>query len=184
MSGASTPTVCAFLAVGSNIDPEKSITTALEALQAVMPVEATSTFFRTRPLQRPEQADFFNGVWRITTHRPALEVKHQILRPIENELGRARSADPHEARTLDLDLILYGDVVISEVDLVLPDPDIRRRPFVAVPLLELAPELVLPDDGRKLSSLPVARDTSDLEALDGFTDRLKRIIAKKRTTKR
>ena len=179
MTALSTGSVCAYVAVGSNIEPEKNIPAALNALRAVVPVGAISTFYRTRPLERPEQPDFFNGVWRISTNRAPFELKDRVLRPIEADLGRSRVADPYAARTIDLDLILYGDEVCAEADLVIPDPDIRLRPFVAVPLLEIAPALVLPDDGRDLSSLPVTGDTSGLVALTEFTARLRQVIAGK-----
>lgn len=168
--------VIAYVAVGANIEPEANIAAALERLHSEVPVRAVSTFYRARPLERPEQPSFLNGVWRLLSRRSPRDLKHRVLRPIEHGLGRRRTSDPHAARTLDLDLIVYGDEVHSEVDLVLPDPDIRRRPFVAVPLLELAPGLALPDTGEMLSALPAANDTSELEALREFTELLRRII--------
>ena len=76
-----------------------------------------------------------------------------MLRRIESELGRVRSADRYAPRTIDLDLLLYGDLVIDEPGLRIPDPDIRIRPFIAVPLLELEPGLVMPDTGEAIAGL-------------------------------
>ena len=74
------------------------------------------------------------------------------MRKIEKQLGRVRSADKFVPRNIDLDLILYGTLVIDELGLVLPDQAVRHYSFVAVPLLELAPDLLLPDTGLPLSA--------------------------------
>ena len=102
----------------------------------------------------------------------ARTLKFGILRDIETELGRTRGADRYAARPIDLDLAVYGDAAIDEPDLRIPDPDIRERPFVAVPLLELAPNLVMPDSGESLASLSVARLGDGLEAAEDFTRQL------------
>jgi dihydroneopterin aldolase/2-amino-4-hydroxy-6-hydroxymethyldihydropteridine diphosphokinase len=82
-------------------------------------------------------------VAEIETDAPPAEVKHRILRPIEHKLGRERSDDRYAPRPIDLDLILYGNLAMNEEDIRLPDPDIMERPFLAIPLSELAPDLVL-----------------------------------------
>jgi len=165
-----------FVAVGSNVDPERNIPAALRSLKRFAPVTATSTFFRTPPLSRPEQPMFYNGVWQLHTTRSPRELKFEVLRCIETELGRERTEDRHAPRPIDLDLILYGDRVIGESDLCVPDPEICQRPFIAIPLLELAPHLVLPDTQQRLSSLAVIRTATDLEALRDFSEHLERLI--------
>jgi 2-amino-4-hydroxy-6-hydroxymethyldihydropteridine diphosphokinase len=165
--------VKAYIAVGSNIEPEKNIPEALERLKRYAQIKAISTFYRTLPITRPEQPSFLNGVWQIDTAGKARTLKFEILRRIEAELGRVRTEDRYAARTIDLDIALYGDAVIDEPDLHIPDPDIRRRPFIAVPLLELAPCLVLPDTGEQLSSLTTTRATEHLVPAYDFTESLR-----------
>jgi 2-amino-4-hydroxy-6-hydroxymethyldihydropteridine diphosphokinase len=126
----------AFIAVGSNIEPEKYIPQALHCLKQLVTVTASSTFYCTKALGRPDQPDFINGLWQVqTTHLP-YHIKHHILHNIENRLGRTRTTDKYAPRTIDLDLILYNDLQIHTPDLVLPHPDVER-PFVYVPLYEL-----------------------------------------------
>jgi 2-amino-4-hydroxy-6-hydroxymethyldihydropteridine diphosphokinase len=168
----------AYISVGSNIEPEKNIPEALEKLKKYVRVKAISTFYRTVPIGRPEQPAFLNGVWQIDAEQSARELKFHVLRQIEAELGRVRTKDKYVPRTIDLDIALYGDVVINESDLRIPDPDIRQRPFIAVPLLELAPLLVLPDTGELLSSLDIVKAIQELEPVYDFTEILReRIIA-------
>jgi len=170
--------VNAYISVGSNIEPEKNIPEALEKLKKYVSVKAISTFYRTVPIGRPEQPAFLNGVWQIDAEQSARELKFDILRQIEAELGRVRTEDKYAARTIDLDIALYDDMVIDEPDLRIPDPNIRQRPFIAVPLLELAPRLVLPDTGELLSSLDIVKATQDLEPVCDFTEILReRIMA-------
>ncbi len=170
--------VNAYISVGSNIEPEKNIPEALEKLKKYVCVNKISTFYRTIPIGRPEQPAFLNGIWQINAGQTARELKFDVLRRIEAELGRVRTEDKYAARTIDLDIALYGDMLINEADLHIPDPDIRQRPFIAVPLLELAPLLVLPDTGELLSSLDIVKVNQDLEPVCDFTRNLReRIIA-------
>jgi 2-amino-4-hydroxy-6-hydroxymethyldihydropteridine diphosphokinase len=168
--------------VGSNIDPQKNITGALSLLRRQVTVTASSTFYRSRAEGRPEQGrpqakslchqEFSNGVWRIHTAIEPSPLKFDVLRSIENHLGRRRDVrDKFADRTIDLDLILYAECIIDAPELRIPDPGIVR-PFVAVPLLELAPGLILPD-GRPLAELPGANDPTGLEPLAELTAMLR-----------
>jgi len=143
----------AFVSIGSNIDPEKNIPAALELLCREVEVRAISTFYATEPVGAPGTPSFFNGAAKIETGREPRELKLVVLRGIEKKLGRIRSADKYAPRTIDLDLLIYGAIVINEPELVIPDPDICTRAFVAAPLLELAPGLILPDSGKKLEDV-------------------------------
>jgi 2-amino-4-hydroxy-6-hydroxymethyldihydropteridine diphosphokinase len=126
----------AFVSVGANIEPQRNIRAALEILRQATRVVASSTFYRTEPLGRPDQPAYLNGVWLLETDRPAVDIKPALLSPVEQRLGRARTGDKYSPRTIDLDLVLYGDLVIEDHDLHLPHPDIRR-PFVYFPVVEL-----------------------------------------------
>jgi 2-amino-4-hydroxy-6-hydroxymethyldihydropteridine diphosphokinase len=126
----------AFVAVGANIRPEHNIRAALTLLREKACVLASSTFYRTRPLGRVNQPLFVNGVWLIRTDRTPLHVRDRLLQPVETKLGRRRTDDKFGPRTIDLDLILYDALTVSDGELTLPHPDLGR-PFVCLPVLEL-----------------------------------------------
>jgi 2-amino-4-hydroxy-6-hydroxymethyldihydropteridine diphosphokinase len=130
-------TSTAFIAVGSNLEPLVNIAAALRLLQTQVQVTACSTFYRTEPLGcGKDQPSFVNGVWRIETTLTPLDVKYDVLWRIEDRLGRLWTQDRFNARTIDLDLILYEDLVIARPELVLPHPDLAR-PFVWTAVKEL-----------------------------------------------
>ncbi len=84
-----------------------------------------------------------------------------------------RTADKYAARTIDLDVLLHGNLVLNDEDCCIPAPEIRSRPFLQAALLELAPDLILPDTGQTLASLVRADEIAGLERLDGFTSLLR-----------
>jgi len=169
--------VIAYVAVGSNIKPERHVPWALATLAEVVEVLGSSTFYRTAPLGDRDQPRFVNGVWQIATAIEPRRLKYEVLRGVEAAVGRVRSDDRFAPREIDLDLILYGDRAIDEPGLELPDPEIEERPFIAVPLLELAPELVLPGGGgRPLAAETVVERTSELEPLPELSARLRECV--------
>jgi len=161
-----------YVAVGSNIEPETNIPAALELLRRAVEVTGVSRFYRTAALGRPGDPDFANGAFRVRTTLGPRELKEKVLRPIEAQLGRERGADPSAPRTIDLDIALWGDEVIGEPGLRIPAADISR-PFVAAPLLELAPDYVLPDTGRPLSSVCSKANRARLVPAEELTRTLK-----------
>jgi 2-amino-4-hydroxy-6-hydroxymethyldihydropteridine diphosphokinase len=142
-----------FIGVGSNIDPYANIERALDALGDRMNVTAISPFYRSRAVGADGQPDFVNGVFAAAAGLPPRELKYGLLRRVEASLERRRTTDKSEARTIDLDLLLYGDRVVDELGLTVPDPGLRRYPFVALPLLDLEPGMVLPGGAEKLIDL-------------------------------
>ncbi len=96
---------------------------------------------------------FLNAAAEIVTRSGPRELKHTILRRIEEELGRVRTQDRNAPRTIDLDIAIFGELVVEEDGLVLPDPEILTRAHVAVPLADLAPEWRHPADGRLLREI-------------------------------
>ena len=152
----------AFIAVGSNVDPLVQIPEALRLLAERVTVRAVSTFYQTKAIARPEQSDYRNGMFKIQADVSPMNLKMNVLRDIENKLDRVRTKDPLAARTIDLDVVLFGNLVIDEDGLRLPAPDVRERAFVAVPLLELAPDLLMPDTGEPLASLQSAKSGASL----------------------
>ena len=162
-----------LVAFGSNIEPEENIFQALVLLDEQCGVADVSTVYRTRALERPDQGDFLNGACRLSNAPQPRALKFDVLRPIEERLGRVRGPDKFAPRTIDLDIALYGGVVLDEPDIVVPDPDIRTRVFLAVPLSELAPQAVLPDDGVELQAMAQTFDLKNLNRECEYTKRLK-----------
>lgn len=162
----------AFIGIGSNINPEENIPRALRLLKDAVQVVGISTFYRTEALERRELPAFYNGAIAVETDLPPRDLKFRILRAIEQRLRRQRSEDSHAPRTIDLDLLLYDELVLDENDLVLPDPDILRRAFLAVPLCELAPEMILPGDGRSICAIAAGFHPQSMETLVDFTAEL------------
>ena len=165
----------AYISVGSNIDPEANLAAGLQALAEELSVVSISTMYASRPISRPEQADFVNGVWKLEldTELDPWTLKFEVLREVESRLGRTRGPDKHAARTLDLDLLLHGDLVIRSDDLVLPDPGIYKAAYVLFPLAEIAPNLVLPDTKLRVQDLEGANDAGGLHPLPELTASLK-----------
>lgn len=164
----------AFISLGSNIDPAKNIAEALRALSCSVQITKLSTVYLTEPEGRPEQPLYYNCVVELETAIRPVELKRRVLRPIEEALGRKRSEDKYAARTIDLDLIMYDDLMMMTADLMLPDPDIVRRPFLAIPLFELAPGLVLPGSGMRIETAASALRQAPMKPLQDYTERLRK----------
>jgi len=139
-----------YLGLGSNMgDKAENLRQARECLAALDGVKLTrsSSLFITAPWGKTDQEDFVNQVIEIETELEPLDLLHK-LQEIEIKLGRQR----HELwgpRIIDLDVLLYGREIITEQELKVPHPYMMQRLFVLVPLLEIAPELQLPN-GSKL----------------------------------
>ena len=166
----------AFVGIGSNIDPMENVSCAIRLLNRQVPIVAISTFYRTEPLGPTGSPSFINGVIEIETEVPARDLKYGLLRPIEKELGRHRSSDRNAPRTIDLDLLVYGEQSIRSEELVLPDPEIAQRSFLAIPLCELAPDLIPPGFGRTVREIADLFGVAQLERLDDFTDAIRKDI--------
>ena len=133
----------AAIALGSNVgDRRANLNDALRRLGAVLTAVKVSSFVDTEPVGVGPQPRFLNAALVGETVVPPRELLAWLLR-IEMECGRIRT-HPGAPRTLDLDLILYGDVVMDEPGLVIPHPRFRNREFVLGPLAEVAPEIVDP----------------------------------------
>lgn len=135
-----------FVAIGSNLaDPLGQARRAVSALAALPETELqqASSFYSSRPMGPADQPDYVNAVARLTTRLAPLALLDQ-LQKIELEQGRVRKDERWGARTLDLDLLLYGDRVINHERLIVPHYGMQEREFVLLPLAEIAPALVLP----------------------------------------
>ena len=166
----------AFIAVGSNIEPAENVRAAVRLLAARVRVEGISTVYQTEPLGRPEQESYYNCVVEVETDLGPRDLKWSVLGPIEERLGRVRGEDKYAPRTMDLDVIVYGGLAVTEEGLTLPDPEILRRPFLAVPLAELAPGLSLPGLGVTAEEAAERLPREGMRPLDGYTESLRREV--------
>ena len=143
----------AYIALGSNLHtPLEQLKRALNALAQLPQTQlmAVSSFYRSKPLGPQDQPDYLNAAVEISTALSPLALLDELQR-IENEQGRVRLRRWGE-RTLDLDILLYGDEIIQTERLTVPHYDMHNREFVIVPLAEIAPNLILPN-GQKLAEL-------------------------------
>ena len=169
--------VVAYVSIGSNIGPRRNVRRALRLLAAREMLEAVSTVYRTVAIGDANAPRFLNCVVRLRTDRPPLELKRDVLRKIETELGRRRGRDKYAPRTIDLDLILYDDLVVKRAGLHLPDPDILDRPFLLLCLRELDPGLTLPGSGLSVAEAAARSSRDGIEAVKEFARSLRKEIA-------
>lgn len=139
----------AFIALGSNLQqPQQQVEQAFQEL-ALLPQSKLlkcASLYRTAPVGYDNQPDFINSAATLETTLSPLELLRALL-DIENRHGRERPF-PNAARVLDLDLLLYDDVIMNTAELTLPHPRMHERGFVLLPLAEIAPELLIPQHGK------------------------------------
>ena len=139
----------AYVGLGANLgDRERSLLAAVDALAAADGIEVAgvSSLRETEPVGVGEQPLFLNGVVALETELSAQELLDRLV-AIEQRFGRVRVPGEHGPRTLDLDLLVYGDETIDEPGLTVPHPRLHERRFVLEPLAEVAPGLVVPGRG-------------------------------------
>ena len=139
----------AYVGLGSNLyNPRQQITDALQELTALPAtrVAAHSALYQSKPVGPADQPDYVNAVAALHTALTARQLLDCLLE-IEGQHGRIRDGSHWGPRTLDLDLLLYGDVQIQDENLIVPHPQLHERSFVLVPLYEIAPQLVIPGQG-------------------------------------
>lgn len=160
--------VVAYIGLGSNLEnPAHQVETALRALSALKQsvLLAYSSSYRTRPIGPQNQPDFINAVACLETTLNAEGLLEQ-LQAIEQVHRRVRGGERWGPRTLDLDLLLYGDASIDMPHLRVPHPEIANRAFVLLPLSEIAPkDLDIPELGR-LQDLLSKSSGEGVERLD------------------
>lgn len=148
-----------YVSVGSNVEPERHLRAALRELRRQFGSMAHSSVFRTAAVGF-DGDQFLNMVVSFETRSTPTEVL-AVLDTIENAAGRERHADRFAPRTLDLDILLYGDLVCDEPGLRLPRSDILRYAFVLGPLAELSPDLVHPVTGLTMRELWASFDARE-----------------------
>ena len=135
--------VIAYIGIGSNVgDREGNCRSAVAQLKEAGKITALSSFFETEPVGDREQRDFINAVAAVETELPPARLL-EVCRAIEERLGRKRT-ERWGPRTADLDILLYGDLVVDGPGLTIPHPRMAERRFVLAPLAEIAPDAVEP----------------------------------------
>jgi 2-amino-4-hydroxy-6-hydroxymethyldihydropteridine diphosphokinase len=143
-----------FIGFGSNMgDPVARVREALGRLLSGPDLEKVglSSLYRTQPVGVEDQAWFVNGVAWLRSALGARALMERLLR-VEKDMGRVRTI-PSGPRVIDLDLLMYGDMIVDEVDLRVPHPRLHTRRFVLAPLCEIAPHAIHPVFGRSIRSL-------------------------------
>ncbi|HXB17867.1 MAG TPA: 2-amino-4-hydroxy-6-hydroxymethyldihydropteridine diphosphokinase [Steroidobacteraceae bacterium] len=154
-----------YVAAGSNVEPERHMSQAVAELERAFPGVRFSSWYRNRALGF-EGEDFINLVAGFTTTLPVRAVLER-LHAIEARCGRPREAPRWAPRSMDLDVLLYGDLVCEEPGLKLPRPDLVKRAYMLGPLAELAPEVMHPTARLSVGELwrRFDRDAHPLERL-------------------
>ncbi|MEM7030035.1 MAG: 2-amino-4-hydroxy-6-hydroxymethyldihydropteridine diphosphokinase [Chloroflexota bacterium] len=140
----------AYLSLGSNIEPEINIQAAIARLADYSHLVAVSSIWETPPVGYKDQANFLNGAVIVETDLTASLLKENVLERIERELDRVRTSNKNGPRTIDLDLVLFNQAVFDLSGRKIPDPDLLKRGFIAIPMAEVAPEYIHPLTGQML----------------------------------
>ncbi|MSO20017.1 MAG: 2-amino-4-hydroxy-6-hydroxymethyldihydropteridine diphosphokinase [Acidobacteria bacterium] len=148
--------ITAYLSLGSNVgDRMGNLLAALKRIGRTTHSQSrTSSVFETEPVDHLDQPWFLNCVAEISTTLSPAELLHQ-LQKIELQLGRERTVPPlipKGPRTLDIDILLYGDLILQSEELTIPHPRMMERRFVLQPLCELAPHLLIPGTSQTVAS--------------------------------
>lgn len=159
----------AYIGLGSNLnDPARQVKAALAALRNIPEARCVrhSSLYRSAPLGQADQPDYINAVAMLDTRLPARQLLIE-LQAIERIHGRVRGAERWGPRTLDLDILLYGDMQLESEELTVPHPRLAERSFVLYPLCEIAPDLEIPGLGgvQQLMAACRARDSLSCEVL-------------------
>ena len=145
----------AFIGLGSNIgDREAHLASALEEIRRLPGTQLmkSSAWIETEPIGGPPQGKFLNGAAAIETGLPPETLLH-YLQKIEQKLGRPLKRIPWGPRVIDLDLLTYKDLLLKTPELTLPHPRMQERPFVLIPLAEIAPTWRHPQLGKSAYQL-------------------------------
>lgn len=155
-----------FVTLGSNLSPELNLRAAVRMLAARTAVLDVSPVYETAPVGTQPQPRYLNAAVRLATPLEAEALKTQVLLPIEDALHRIRTADKFAPRTIDLDIALFDNAVLTVGERPIPDPDILRYAHIAVPLADLAPDYRHPITGQTLREIVGALPREGMEELD------------------
>ncbi len=157
----------AYVGLGANLeDPADQVRDAMRRLADIPKTRLLlrSGLYRNPPMGPADQPDYVNAVVGLLTHLAPEDLLSELL-SIEQRMGRRRqSGGRWEPRVIDLDLLLYGDRIIDRRNLSVPHPGISERNFVLFPLLDIAPELAIPGQG-KVATMANGLDSSALQRI-------------------
>ncbi len=159
--------ITAYIGLGSNLaNPAEQIKSARTAIIQIAGVQelAFSSLYHSSPMGPQDQPDYVNAVMCVATDLPPIDLL-RCLQRIENDHGRVKKAERWGARTLDLDVLIYGNQLIGLPDLIVPHPGLAERAFVLYPLFEIAPQLVVPGKGN-IADLLAQCPMNELKRLD------------------
>ncbi|MGC9359118.1 MAG: 2-amino-4-hydroxy-6-hydroxymethyldihydropteridine diphosphokinase [Anaerolineae bacterium] len=151
-----------YLLLGSNLAPVRNLQRAVEMLGTRANIVGLSPVYETDPVGTTEQPTFLNAVCRVETELDDATLRQEILRPIEQELGRGRTTDPNGPRAIDLDLVVVGQGSISAPTGRLIDPRVLGEPHAMVPLADLAPSLVLHGQSACMQQMAASLDRTGI----------------------
>lgn len=141
-----------YLSLGSNLgNREQNLKEAVRRASTLGRVVAVSSFYETEPVEVTDQPWFLNCVLALETTAEPAQLMRELLR-IEHEMGRQRLVKKGP-RSIDIDILLFGDAVVNTPDLTIPHPEMTRRRFVLEPLAEIAPELLHPVSQKTVTRL-------------------------------
>ncbi len=155
-----------YLGLGANLgDRQRNLAVALRRLEPLVRIEAVSSLYETDPVGPQDQPPFLNAVCRAVTGLPPRGLLRHV-KEVEREIGR-RGGERWGPRPIDIDLLLYGEIVLDEDGLRVPHPELARRAFVLVPLAELDTGLRHPELDRTIASLAEEADRSGVRLRSG-----------------
>jgi len=141
-----------FIGAGTNLgNRQENLKTALIKISGFVKIEKTSSIYETQPVDYEDQGWFLNLVVQATTELQPVELLGN-LKNTEVSMGRQPTFSKGP-RIIDLDILLYSDLILTDTDLIIPHPEMHRRSFVLTPLNEIAPEFFHPELKKNISSL-------------------------------
>lgn len=144
--------VTAYLGLGSNLGDRKgNLDKAIEYLSQRLRLTKKSSVYDTEPMENPEQPRFLNMVCQVKTMLKPEDLL-VLAKGIERKMGRVLGK-PNSPRTIDIDILFYGGEVINTPDLTIPHPRLTQRAFILVPMAEIAPTLVHPENKKSINEL-------------------------------
>ena len=150
----------AYLSLGSSLDKERNLPAGVRLLARHGRVVAVSAVYETDPVGNSGDPTFLTAALILETSLDPLALKETVLRAVENQLGRQRTADPNAPRTFDADISLFNDQILELGHRHIPDPEILQYAHIAIPLADVAPTYCHPENGKTLAEIAAGLSAS------------------------